>query len=140
MAFGSDYLYNPYAYPAGMPNYAAMQRQQVFQPQQAQQMPQGQPQQGPVGGSNIIWVQGIEAAKAYLVAPNTTVELWDQDAPTIYLKSADQSGFATMRILDWTERSNQVPTPKKEEDYILRSEFEEFKKIVLKMNEGENNG
>ena len=56
--------------------------------------------------SNLIWVQGEAGAKSYLVAPNNTVQLWDSERQTIYLKSADASGMPSMRILDYTIRSD----------------------------------
>lgn len=55
--------------------------------------------------SSIIWVQGEAGAKSYLVSPNSTVPLWDSERQTIYLKSADISGMPSMRILDYTIRS-----------------------------------
>ena len=59
--------------------------------------------------SGIIWVQGEAGAKSYMVAPNTTVQLWDSESQTIYLKSADASGMPSMRILDYTIRGNSAP-------------------------------
>lgn len=56
-----------------------------------------------------IWVQGETGAKSYLVAPNATVELWDSDAPVIYLKSADANGMPSMKILDYTTRGETRP-------------------------------
>lgn len=53
-----------------------------------------------------IYVQGEESAKSYLVAPNQSVELWDTESQTIYLKSADASGMPSMRILDYTYRES----------------------------------
>lgn len=55
--------------------------------------------------SDIIWVQGEAGAKAYLVAPNTTVTLWDSETPTIYVKTSDARGIPSMRVLDFKERS-----------------------------------
>lgn len=55
-------------------------------------------------GNSIIWVQGEAGAKSYMVAPNTTVALWDSETQAIYLKSADASGMPSMRILDYTIR------------------------------------
>lgn len=52
--------------------------------------------------SGIIWVQGEAGAKSYLVAPNSTVQLWDSEAPKIYLKSADVSGMPSIRTLKYT--------------------------------------
>lgn len=59
--------------------------------------------------SNLIWVSGEAGAKAYMIAPNTTVQLWDSEAQVIYLKSADASGMPSMKILDYTIRS-ETPT------------------------------
>lgn len=69
--------------------------------------PQYNPQNQNTGG--IIWVQGEAGAKSYMVAPNTTVQLWDSEANVIYLKSADASGMPSMRTLDYTIRDNAAP-------------------------------
>ena len=55
--------------------------------------------------NSIIWVQGEAGAKSYLVAPNSTVQLWDSERQTIYLKSADASGMPSIKVLDYTIRS-----------------------------------
>lgn len=125
--------WNPY-YAAGtyqppMPDQLAQLRANQYQ----QQMQQTNPVQMPQPTNNsIIWVQGEEAAKAYLVAPNTTVQLWDSENQTIYLKSADGSGMPTMRIIDYTER-NTAPKPPVQApqaqtvEYVTRDEFEALK-------------
>lgn len=56
--------------------------------------------------SQLIWVQGEAGAKSYMVAPGNTVALWDSEAQTIYLKSADASGMPSMRVLDYTIRED----------------------------------
>lgn len=92
-------------------------------------------QQAPTQGQNngITWVSGEAGAKAYLVAPNTTVQLWDSESQTIYLKSADASGMPTMKILDYTIRDNNMQTvnPVVQADYVTR---EEFNDLVEKFN------
>ncbi len=91
--------------------------------------------------SGIIWVQGEAGAKSYLVAPNTTVQLWDSEAQVIYLKSADASGMPSMKIIDYTIRDNTPPTqstPHKAVDYVTKSEFDTFKAEVQKMIGGFN--
>lgn len=60
--------------------------------------------------SSIIWVQGEAGAKSYLVAPNTTVQLWDSERQTIYLKSADASGMPSIKVLDYTIRNDGAPS------------------------------
>ncbi len=87
MAYNNGF---PISYPQFYPQY-----QQAVTPQQAQVQ----------SNNSIIWVQGEAGAKSYLVAPNNTVQLWDSESQTIYLKSADASGMPSMRILDYTIRS-----------------------------------
>jgi len=74
--------------------------QPVYPVQQPVVQTQAQQNQG------LIWVQGEQAAKSYLVAPNTTVQLWDSEEKVIYLKSADASGMPSMKILDYTIRGD----------------------------------
>lgn len=76
---------------------------QPYTPVQSQQ-PNVAPVQQPVQQNGIIWVSGEAGAKAYLVAPNNTVQLWDSEAQTIYLKSADASGMPSIKVLDYTIR------------------------------------
>lgn len=57
-------------------------------------------------GSGLIWVQGEAGAKSYLVAPNTTVALWDSEEHIIYLKSADNLGMPSIKTLDYSIRDN----------------------------------
>ena len=55
-------------------------------------------------------MQGEAGAKSYLVAPNTTVQLWDSENQVIYLKSADASGMPSIKTLDYTIREmKQTP-------------------------------
>ena len=77
---------------------------QPYYPQQYQQQYQPQPQMQAQQSGGIIWVQGEAGAKSYLVAPNSTVQLWDSEKQTIYLKSADASGMPSMKTLDYTIR------------------------------------
>ena len=86
--------------------------------------PQYQPAQQ---NSGIIWVSGEAGAKAYLVAPNTTVQLWDSEAQTVYLKSADASGMPSVKILDYTIREAAAPAQiasNANAQYVTKEEFE----------------
>lgn len=94
-----------------------------YQPQQAA------PAQNTQQNSGIIWVSGEAGAKAYLVAPNTTVALYDSEAQTIYLKSADASGMPTIKTLDYTIRENaQKPAynavAPETDNYVKRAEID----------------
>jgi hypothetical protein len=57
---------------------------------------------------SVIWVQGIEGAKAHPVAPGQAVLLMDSDSDCMYLKSADMTGMPTLRVFDYTERKNDA--------------------------------
>ena len=96
--------YNPF--PVGY------QPTQFYYPQMQNQVPTPTPaiqSAGAGGNSSIIWVQGEAGAKSYLVAPNTTVQLWDSESQVIYLKSADATGMPSMKIIDYTIRDQGIP-------------------------------
>lgn len=101
---------------------------QVYQPQ-----PQQMQNQAPVPNNGIIWVQGEAGAKSYLVAPNTTVQLWDSEDQIIYLKSADASGMPTMKILDYTVRGSNLPVSEvfiPDDKYVLKDELSGLKSKI----------
>lgn len=112
-----------------------MPQQQAYIPQ----IPQAQQQQS----NGIIWVSGEAGAKAFMVAPNTTVQLWDSEDQVIYLKSADASGMPNMKILDYTIRQagNQQTTPAlMQSDYVTRDELSAFEEKIKKMIGGTDDG
>lgn len=109
MAF-NNYQYNPY-----QQYNPAPQNQQNFSPQRE---------------NSIIWVQGIEAAKSFLVAPGNTVQLWDSEAQVIYLKSADASGMPSMKILDYTIREASAAPQSNVADSSLASDVKALKERV----------
>lgn len=126
--------FNPMQTPT-MPPMADNQNQfaQPYQPPMQQPTqpiaPPTTPTQTPQMSNDMIWVQGLAGAKAYLVAPNTTVTLWDSESETIYLKSCDSNGMPSMKILDIKERietpskspSNEVGQPTK--DFALADDL-----------------
>ena len=60
----------------------------------------------PQAQSGINLVNGEQGAESYLVAPNQTVVLFDSGSHTIYLKSADQMGMPSIKVLDYTVRKD----------------------------------
>ena len=115
----------------GMPSgYFQAVPDQLAQLRQNQQMQNIQAISPAPESGGIIWVQGEAGAKAYLVAPGSTVQLWDSENPVIYLKSADMSGMPSMRVLDYTERGGTAGGISQEEQkidlsaYITRDELE----------------
>ena len=87
---------------------------------------------------SVIWVQGIEGAKAHPVAAGQAVLLMDSDSNCLYLKSADQTGMPTLRIFDYKERANTPPEAKNDdlsafatkEDLSLYATKDELKKAI----------
>lgn len=100
-------------YPATYQNPYMIQQPQFQQPQQQQ--------------SGIIWIQGEAAAKSYLVAPNTSVALFDSERQTVYIKSADASGMPSIKTLDYTIREaaqNVSPgAPKESVTYATKDDL-----------------
>ena len=96
----------------------------AYYPQAQQPQMQAQPQQNV---SSLIWVQGEGAAKSYLVAPGSTVALFDNESQTIYIKSADATGMPSIRTLDYTIRGNEV---KASVNYVTEADFDELKKEI----------
>jgi len=114
-------------FPASYPQMYYPQYQQQYQPQVQQQ------------NSGPIWIQGEAAAKSYLVAPGTTVALWDSESQTIFLKSADASGMPSMKVLDYTIRDlNAQKGPKTDlinsadtlSAYATKTELEALKREI----------
>lgn len=64
------------------------------------------PQQNsqPIQQSSIVWVNGVQDAQMYPIAPNAAVALWEKTGKTIYLKQADATGKPTITIYDLVER------------------------------------
>lgn len=110
------YPYYPYQsnfFQPPMPDQLAHLRQQQFQAPQQQ------------SGSGILWVQGEEGAKAYMVAPNSSVLLMDSENSSFYIKSTDASGMPQpLRIFDYTERTAARTSEAPAQEYVTRAEFD----------------
>ena len=77
---------------------------------------------------DLIRVTGVEGARAYPVAPNSTVPLFDADRDVLYVKSADAGGFPTIRAFAFAplqEQQQQQP------EYVTRQEFNELKEMIV---------
>lgn len=115
--YGYQSMYQPYQPP--MADQLAQLRNS-YQPQA--QVPQASQQ------SPILWVQGEEAAKAYMVAPGATVLLMDSEGQSFYLKSTDPQGMPLpLRIFDYVERTAQKPLEQPQistGEFVTRREFE----------------
>lgn len=119
--------YNQYytpAYQQPMPQIPAMpQNIQLQQPQ--------------TPGGGLIWVQGENGAKSYLLAPSTTVLLMDSEADRFYIKSSDASGMPLpLRVFEYHEMAqngSKIDFKGREgidARYVTKDEFDALKRIV----------
>lgn len=120
-----QYGYQPQSYyppTQPIPDQLTYLRQQQMQPMQ-------QPAASP------LWVQGEAGAKAYPVAPGSSVILMDSESNVFYIKSADQSGMPTMRTFEYRERTAAQNPPvqaaqQPQGDYVTRSEFDALRQQI----------
>ena len=108
--------YPPQSYypPQPVPDQLTYLRQQQTQPAPPPTFP--------------LWVQGEAGAKAFPVAPGSSVILMDSERNTFYIKAADPSGMPSMRAFDYVERTAPQNPPvqaaqPQQGDYVTRAEF-----------------
>lgn len=85
--------------------------------------------------NGIIWVQGIEGAKAYQLAPNSNTVLLDSENDGIfYIKVSDNIGMCSLRLFRFEEITEQPSTQATVDMsmYVRRDELEQ----LLKQFEG----
>lgn len=109
--------YNPYNSlnytPGNIPSY----NQNLMAQQPLQQTVQ-QPVQ------ELIRVTGIEGAKAYQMAPNSVVPLFDANNDIMYIKSTDGAGFPSIRAFRFSPMEDEALEPPTE--YVPRPEFDKL--------------
>ena len=119
------YGYQPSYYGQAMPDQLAQLRQNAYQ-----QPMMGQAAQQTQGTPSIIWVQGEEGAKAYMVAAGNSVLLMDSENSAFYIKSTDASGMPLpLRVFDYKERTTAAKTPPQTAqqpgvEFVTRAEFD----------------
>jgi hypothetical protein len=93
--------------------------------------------------NGIIWVQGIEGAKAYQLSPNSNVMLMDSDNDGVfYIKVSDNVGMCNLRTFSYVETTNQ-PTPTQQTSQIDMSNYvtkDELNEILKSIKGGKSNG
>ena len=85
--------------------------------------------------NNIIWVQGIEGAKAWQLAPNSMAILLDSEAEgKMYIKVSDNIGMSSLRVFNYTEASVSNATTNQDLDlsqYVKKDELSNLIKEIL---------
>jgi len=93
--------------------------------------------------NNLVRVTGIEGAKAYQLAANSSVALFDGNEDIFYVKSTDGAGFPTIRAFSFSEIPTSPPTPTIDtSQYVSVEDFNALKESVEKLvaELGGNNG
>lgn len=85
--------------------------------------------------NNILQVMGPESAQAYQIGPDSHVILMDSNKPVFYIKRSDNTGYTETRAFEFQEipliqSSPQTKDIQLEPEYITKSEFEDFKKMI----------
>ena len=102
-----------------------MTYQQMYQPQYQFSQPQRQ------NDSNILWIQGgLQTAKSYLTAPNTTVALWDAEEQRIYIKTTDASGMPSIKTIEYAMVEDNKVTAKSAEEYAKKSDLDDLREKI----------
>lgn len=93
--------------------------------------------------NGIIWVQGIEGAKAFQMPENSNAILLDSETTgsdiRIYIKTSDNIGMCTLRIFDGTEiTENQTSNIANNFDMSQYVTREELKNILQNLGGNAN--
>ena len=87
--------------------------------------------------NNIVWVQGIEGAKAWQLNPNSMVILLDSEAEgKMYIKVSDNIGMSSLRVFNYKEEvaTSSANTTNKQVDlsqFVTRDEIKNLVKECL---------
>lgn len=120
-------------YPPYQPNFYSAQQATAYpiypQPQTSQ--------------SNVIWVQGEAAAKAYPVQAGNSMILMDSENDCFYIKSSDNAGMPNrLRKFEYKEVvEGQVvnETPAGQPQYITKEEFDKAMNELRQQRQHYNN-
>ena len=90
--------------------------------------------------NNIVWVQGHEGAKSYIIPPNSNVILLDsEEEGKMYIKSSDNIGMCTLRTFIFNEVIDVEPSKDvNTSQFVTKNEFEELKDMINSLKGGRN--
>lgn len=83
--------------------------------------------------NNIVWVQGIEGAKAWQLSPNSMVILLDSEVENkMYIKVSDNIGMCTLRVFNYVEETPSTNNNLDLSQYVTKDELSTLIKEILK--------
>lgn len=75
--------------------------------------------------NGIVWVQGIEGAKAYQLLPNSNAILMDSENDgRFYIKISDNVGMCNLRVFRYEEETQKTTPQIDLSNYVTRQELE----------------
>ena len=75
--------------------------------------------------NGIVWVQGIEGAKAYQLLPNSNAILMDSENDgRFYIKVSDNVGMCNLRVFRYEEETQKTTPQIDLSNYVTRQELE----------------
>ena len=80
--------------------------------------------------NQLIRVTGIDGAKAYQMAANSTVALFDSNEDIMYVKTTDGAGFGTIRAFSFSEIDLSATAKPTATEYVTKAEFEKLRSEV----------
>lgn len=90
--------------------------------------------------NNIVWVQGLEGAKAWQLTPNSIVILLDSEVEgKMYIKVSDNIGMTSLRVFNYKEEVAPPAVTVNQNldlsDYVKKDELSALIKELIKPNE-----
>lgn len=77
--------------------------------------------------NNLLWVQGIEGAKALMLPANSKIICLDSEIENrAYIKVADELGATKLRKFNLIEVTEEEPTSNNLTDYVRKDELQEL--------------
>lgn len=99
-----------------------------------QQYPYTQPTQQNAPMTNYLqltFINGIEGAKAFIVAPNQTIYLKDSDSNILYEKKADAQGRYTLTAFELKPVEINTPTATPTTTYATTNDLNALKSFFI---------
>ena len=84
-------------------------------------------QQNETPTNNLLWVQGIEGAKALMLPPNSRIICLDSEIENrAYIKISDELGATKLRKFELTEINDAGTTSNDLSDYVRKDELQQL--------------
>ena len=93
-----------------------------------------------MSANNIMWVQGHEGAKSYIIPANSNVILLDsEEEGKMYIKSSDNIGMCTLRTFMFNEIIDVEPSKEvNTQQYATKQDLQEIREMINSLKGGKN--